>query len=92
MTEPAGQEQKYLPLSPGMSVSMTEIRTSVTLYVSEYDCVPGRPGTEMRTCVTRYVNEYDNDPGRAGTEIRTSVTRHANEHDRNTYLCHPVCQ
>ena len=88
MTEPAGQEQKYLPLSPGMSVSMTEIRTSVTLYVSEYDCVPGRPGTEMRTCVTRYVN----DPGRAGTEIRTSVTRHANEHDRNTYLCHPVCQ
>ena len=40
----AEQEQKYVPLSPGMSASMTE---------------PGRAGTEIRTSVTRYVSEYD---------------------------------
>ena len=59
----AEQEQECVPLSPGMSVSMTE---------------PSRAGTEMRTCVSRYVIEYDSDPGRAGTDIRTFVTRYAN--------------
>ena len=62
----AEQEQKYVPLSPGMSASMTEpsragreILTSITQYVCEYDCDQGRAGTGMRTSVTRYVNAYE---------------------------------
>ena len=35
-----------------LSLTRTEIRTSVTQYVSEYGCDPGRAGTEIRTSVT----------------------------------------
>ena len=84
----AEQEQECVPLSPAMSMSMTEpgragteILTSITRYVNKYDCDPGRTVTEICTCVTRYVSWYDCDPGRAGTEIRTSVTRYVSEYD-----------
>ena len=73
----ADQEQKCVPVSPGMSMNMTMIQAE-----QEQKYVPLSPGmptsmTEIRTSVTRYVSEYD-------------LTRQSM--NRNTYLCHPVCQ
>ena len=68
---------EILPLSAGMSVSMTVIQAE-----QEQKCVPLSPGVSMSMT----------EPDRAGTEIRTSFIWYVCEYDRNTYLCHPVFQ
>ena len=88
------QEQKYVPLSFGMSVSMTEIRTYVTRYFNmtvnqaeqEQKCVPVSPGMSMNMTVIQAEQEQKYVPLSPGmptnrTKIRTSVTRYVSEYE-----------